>query len=145
MAQVSTQNFANHVKYDPWFHFFLLPVSFINFIGAIHGVWKQPGLHTAWMLVLSFAFVIFLFKMRLYSLKVQTRVIRLEERLRLATILKDPLRGRIGELSEAQLVGLRFASDAECPGLVEQALSQNLTNKQIKEKVQSWRADEWRV
>jgi hypothetical protein len=72
-------------------------------------------------------------------------VIRLEERLRLAAVLPPSLQPRIGELSIDQLIGLRFASDAELPGLVEKTLGGNWNRKQIKEAVQNWKPDNWRV
>jgi hypothetical protein len=81
----------------------------------------------------------------LYSLKVQDRVIRLEERLRLATLLPEPLRMRIPELTERQLVAIRFAQDAEVPLIVETTLKEKLEPKQIKDLIQNWRPDYWRV
>jgi hypothetical protein len=89
--------------------------------------------------------IVLMFKVRLYALKVQDRVIRLEERLRLQTILSEPLRARVGELNEGQLIALRFASDSEAAGLVEKTLAGKLDRKAIKESVQQWRADNWRV
>ena len=92
-----------------------------------------------------FAVIAIAFKARLYALKVQDRVIRLEERLRLATLIAEPFRSRIVELTEGQLVGLRFASDAELPELFGRVLNQKLGKREIKTAVQSWRPDHFRV
>jgi hypothetical protein len=143
MAEI--QSFKKHTMLDPPFHFFLAPVGLVLVILSIIDVVRNPnrwtGVH---VLVLVWLFVL-VFKTRVYSLKVQDRVIRLEERLRLAAVLPPSLQPRIGELSVDQLIGLRFASDAELPGLVEKALGGNWNRKQIKEAIQNWRADNWRV
>lgn len=145
MAGPVAQTFSNHTRYDPLFHFFILPVFAITLIVTIVHLVRRPGLHSAWMLVIMVAAVVALFKIRLYALKVQDRVIRLEERLRLARLLDESLRPRIGEFTESQLVGLRFASDAELPALAARALSEKLSRDEIKKAVQQWRPDNWRV
>jgi len=85
-------------------------------------------------------------KARLYTLKMQDRIIRLEMRLRLAGLLKGDLEGKGNTLSVSQLVGLRFASDAELPDLVRKVLSENLTKSDdIKKLVKNWQADHLRA
>jgi len=145
MAEKKPQTFANHKRFDPLFHFFTVPVFAITTIITIVRFIRHPSLHSGWIFVVSVAALIAVFKLRLYALRVQDRVIRLEERLRLSAVLSEPLRSRIFELTEPQLIGLRFASDAELPGLVERALSQKSSRDDIKKAVQVWRPDYWRV
>jgi len=97
------------------------------------------------MVIPSLALLMLGFLVRINPLKVQDRVIRLEERLRLAALLPEPLRLRIPELTEPQLVALRFASDSEIPQLVEETLNANLTPKDTKKKIQNWRPDYFSV
>ncbi len=139
------QNFKNHTMFDPPFHFFLAPVGLILLGLAIYDLVKNPGWMTGIHVLAVVWLVVLVFKTRIYSLKVQDRLIRLEERLRLAAVLPASLQARIGDLSIDQLIGLRFASDAELPGLVEKTLGGNWNRKQIKGAVQNWRADNWRV
>ena len=145
MAEKVPQNFSNHSRRDPPFHFFILPVFAITVVVTIVNLAMHPGLHSAWLVIVMLAAMAAVFKIRLYALKLQDRIIRLEERLRLAILLDKPLRARMGELSESQLVGLRFASDAELPALAARALSENLSRAEIKKAVTQWRADYWRV
>jgi hypothetical protein len=145
MADGVPQNFSNHKRLDPLFHFFILPVFAITVIVAIVHLVRRPGLHSAWLVVFIIAALFAVFKIRLYALKVQDRVIRLEERLRLASLLDTALRPRIAEFTESQLVALRFASDAELPALAARALNEKLSALDIKKAVQQWRPDYWRV
>jgi hypothetical protein len=139
------QNFKNHGMLDPAFHFFLAPVGLILLIGSIWQLVKNPNWMTGVHVLVFLWLFILVFKTRVYAIKVQDRVIRLEERLRLAAVLPASLQPRISELSIDQLIGLRFASDAELPGLVEKTLGGNWKRKQIKEAIQNWKPDNWRV
>lgn len=145
MAEKRPQTFANHVRFDPLFHFFLIPIFGLSTIAAIVLFIWHPSFDSGWRFVLIAAGTVAIFKIRLYALHVQDRVIRLEERLRMAALLAEPLRSRIPELTEDQCVGIRFACDAEVPALVAQALAQNLTRADIKKSIQTWRPDYWRV
>ena len=142
------QSYAHHTRWDPPFHFFILPVFAIAAIAAIvHSVMHFPHhpIHGVFLVLFALAALAAIFKIRLNALKVQDRVIRLEERLRLATLLPEPLRSRIPELTVGQLIALRFASDAELPGLVQKALNEKLARDEIKKAIQTWRPDDWRV
>jgi hypothetical protein len=145
MATASPQNFSNYTRYDPLLHFFILPVFAITLLLTIVHLVRRPGLHSAWLVVAMIAAIVAIFKIRLYALKVQDRVIRLEERLRLASLLDPALRPRIPEFTESQLIALRFASDAELSALAARALNEKLAAKEIKKAIQQWRPDEWRV
>jgi cell division protein FtsW (lipid II flippase) len=146
------QSFSNHTRRDPWFLFFLLPVfglgvlfALINFFAHFAHRSNWGNIHAFLLIVLALAFLVAVVKIRTYSLKVQDRIIRLEERLRLQQLLAEPLRSRIPELTVDQLVGLRFASDSEVAALVERALKEKLARKQIKQAIKNWRPDNWRV
>jgi hypothetical protein len=145
MADEARQNLSNHTRLDPPFHFFILPVFAISLIATIVHLVRRPSVHCAWLVVFMIAAIAAIFKIRLYALRVQDRVIRLEERLRLATLLDPALRPRIAELTESQLVALRFASDSELPALAARALNEKLSNSEIKKSIQDWRPDHWRV
>ena len=140
-----TQDLANHTKFDPLFHFFIAPVFVINAIYFIVNAVRHPSLESGWMVIVGIGLVAMALKVRLNSLKVQDRVIRLEERLRLSGLLPEPLRSRVYELTEQQLISLRFASDAELPGLVAMTFSNQLSPADIKKSIVNWRADHFRV
>jgi len=145
MAEKKPQTFANHTRIDPLFHRFVFPVFALSAIGGvIHFLW-HPSVHSGLFFVISVAAVIAVLKIRTYAVRVQDRVIRLEERLRLTALLPEPLRSRIPELTEDQLIALRFASDAEAPKLAERALNEKLSRANIKKAIQTWRPDYWRV
>jgi hypothetical protein len=140
-----TQSLKNHARLDPSFHFLLLTVYLANLVYAGFHLYRQPSLSSGWYLVLSLIVIVPLVKLRTYPLKVQDRVIRLEERLRLQALAPQEWHAQIYRLNEDQLIALRFAADDEVVELAKQALEQNLNRKQIKERIRSWRADDWRV
>src|SRR5258708_32147016 len=144
MSEKKPQRFANHTRFDPLYHFFVVPLFLLLAVAALVHLFVYPSLHAGVLLVVAVAAVVIVGKLRGYALKVQDRVIRLEERLRLAGLLPEPLRSRIPELTEGQLIALRFASDQEIPGLVQRALSESLSRADIKKAIQTWRPDYWR-
>ena|SRR5579859_7655517 len=140
-----SQDIKNHARLDPSYHVLLLGLYLLNLVYAGFHLYRQPSLSSGWYLVLSLLVIVPLLKIRAYPLKVQDRVIRLEERLRLQALAPPELHSQMYRLSEDQLIALRFASDGEVVELAKQALEQNLDRKQIKERIRNWRADEWRV
>jgi len=143
MAEKIPQTFANHTRWDPLFHFFLAPVSLLLLVWAVAHLVRHYSHEAVAMVVFALLLALTIFMTRTYALKVQDRVIRLEERLRLASLM--PVGAKIPELAERQLIALRFASDAELPSLAHKAASQQLGSKQIKQAIQTWRPDYWRV
>ncbi len=139
------QTYATHRRFDPTYHFFLSAVYGAALVIAIIAVWKTPTLSSLWMVLVSVGLVVHLFKTRLYALRAQDRVIRLEETLRMARVLPEDLKARIGELRPGQFVGLRFASDAELADRMREALQEQLGGEALKKRIQTWRPDTFRV
>ena len=140
-----TQNLKNHARIDPAYHFLLFAIYLLNLVYAGVHLYRQTNISSAWYLVLSLLAIVPIVKLRTYPLKVQDRVIRLEERLRLQALAPPDGHAQIYRLNESQLIALRFASDGEVVELAKQALEHNLDRKQIKERIKSWRADDWRI
>jgi len=140
-----TQSLKNHARFDPFYHFFIAGLWLVNLVYAGFHLYRQTSLSSGWYLVLSLAAIVPIVKLRSYPLKVQDRVIRLEERLRLQALAPQQWHTQIYRLSEDQLIALRFAGDDEVVELAKQALEHNLSRKQIKERIRNWRPDDWRV
>jgi hypothetical protein len=140
------QNFQNHAKYVPVFHFFVLPVLLFNVLWEIHRLVVAPSAGSVKALVVALALALAALYARMFALAVQDRVIRLEMQLRMQGLLSAELRPRIPEYTVNQLVALRFASDAELPGLAGKVLGENINDrKAIKRMIQNWRADDLRA
>jgi hypothetical protein len=139
------QSFKSHARFDPPYHFFLTFVSIASIVIAVIYCIRHFCFDSVWLVVVSLAALVVLFRLRTYPLKVQDRVIRLEERLRLQALAPAEWHTQIYRLTEDQLIALRFAADDEVVELAKQALEHNLNRKQIKERIKSWRPDTWRV
>ena len=140
---MAEQNFANHGKFFPPFHFFVIPVLTINLIHVLY-VWGKSGFSFGGFLqvLVALALPLGFLSARMMALKVQDRVIRLEEQLRYDRLLPSDLRARIGAFSVDQCIALRFASDAELPLLARKVLDDKVTDrKAIKKLVTNWKAD----
>ena len=140
------QNFKNHAKFVPAFHFFVAPVFLLNIVWSIVRVVRGFSFGTIVSLLVAIALFVLALTARIFSLTVQDRVIRLEMRLRMQQTLPPDLTPRIPEFTVSQLVALRFASDAELPDLARKVLQENLTErKAIKAMVRDWQPDNLRA
>jgi hypothetical protein len=140
------QNFENHAKIVPGFHYFVLPVLTVNFVQSILRLARQVSVDAVISVLVAAALVLLAFYGRIFALTVQDRVIRLEMQLRLQSLLPPDLRARISEFTVAQLVALRFASDAELPALARKVLDEHLVQrKAIKKMIRDWQPDMFRA
>lgn len=138
----TTQSYSNHRRVFPLYHLFALPILLAHVVVTLVGAVREPSAWTVWMVVVALGIAAAAVANRASTLIVQNRVIGLEMRLRLATVLPVELCQRIPELHLKQLVGLRYAGDAELPGLVERCLRGELaTADAVKRAVQQWRPD----
>jgi len=139
------QNYKNHVRFDPGFHFTLIPACVVLIVTAAIQVKRHSDDPKTWLL-LGLALVVFwtAFKMRLYALKNQDRIIRLEETLRMTRLCPD-VASRANDLDSRQFTALRFCSDAELPALARKALDEKLSNAAIKQSIKDWRGDYSRI
>ena len=136
------QNFENHAKWVPAFHFFVLPVFLLNVFWSLYRVIQTFSVESVRSLLLALGFLLLAFYARIFALAVQDRLIRLEMRLRLQQLLPQELRPRIMDFTVDQLVALRFASDAELPGLCRRVLDDRIADrKTIKKMIQNWQPD----
>ena len=145
MSESVPQSLKNHGRLHVPFHIVSSFALLANLIVAAFYAVHHFSFYSAWIVFLSIIVFVPFFIIRIYPLKVQDRVIRLEERLRLQALAPSEWHTQIYRLSEDQLIGLRFAGDDEVVELAKQALEQNLSRKQIKERIKNWRADNWRV
>ena len=140
------QSYANHVRWFPPFHFFVLPVLLANVLNALRHLWLAPSLSTGFAALVAAALLLTAVLARVMVTVAQDRVIRLEMRLRLARVLPREQQSCIDNLTIDQLVALRFASDDELPGLCRMVVDERIANrKQIKQLIKTWTPDYLRV
>ena len=141
-----TQNYQNHVRYYPLFHFVLVPLLSLNLLYQAYRFYQEPGLDRGIWVVVCLLFIGMILAARSHALRVQDRVIRLEEKLRYKELLSPELNAKAESLRLGQIIALRFASDEELPDLVARTLNGEFAkNKEIKMAVKNWRADHLRV
>lgn len=144
-SPVKPQNLSNHARLHPLFHFVLIPIFAFFMVFSVMAALRAPlGPATVQALVAT-ALLLLCYQTRVYALRVQDRVIRLEERVRMASLLPEELRSHAMALQMGQYVALRFASDAELAALVRSTLNEDLSGRQIKERIVNWRGDYSRI
>ena len=140
------QTYATHTRWHPLYHFVLVPLFTINGIVALWMAGRMRTFLSVWNAVMALALIGVVLLLRTYGLRNQDRIIRLEERVRLAALLPADLRGRIAELHKSDLLGLRFCSDEELPDVTRRILSGELKGRDaIKRAVKNWRPDYHRL
>jgi hypothetical protein len=145
MAQAA-QNYKNHTRFYPPFHFFVMPILLINVIVEGRHFWANPNRSTGFALLLALALAMLALTARAMALKAQDRVIRLEMNARMRALLPSDLVARLGDVKPSHLVALRFAGDRELPDLVRAVLAGTLTTpKAIKLQIKDWQGDYLRV
>ncbi len=150
MPEKSSQTYATHRRLDPSYHFLLFGILTVNVAVAVMALIRMVRGHscdfaTLWNFVMAATFILVVLKLRMYALRNQDRLIRLEEQLRMKALLPTTLATRALGLKPSQYVALRFASDEELPGLVQQTLDEDLAPDEIKKRVKTWRPDTFRV
>lgn len=143
---MAEQSFKSHRRYVPIYHFVALPVLILNVVAQVLYFLKYHTPYKLFMIVVAIALVIIPFSLRTMIARVQDRVIRLEERLRLSNLLPAEMHAGINDLTPGQLVGLRFAPDDEVAALAQRCMNGELTKgEQIKREIKSWRPDTLRA
>ena len=145
MSEKKPQNYENHAKFIPVFHYIALPLLLVNFFGALFRVTQEISFYTFNGVGLAISLIVVAVFTRLFALKAQDRVIRLEEQIRMQTFLPDALKAQVGRLTMGQIVAFRFASDEELVDLTQDALDQNTSPNALKQAVKNWRPDYDRV
>jgi hypothetical protein len=142
---MEVQNFKNHARMVPGFHYLGLSLI-LGLLGeSIYYLIRTSSENKflGFLLVLiSIILVILWIYIRIFPLKAQDRAIRAEENLRFYVLTGKLLPST---LTIAQTIALRFAPDEELVALVDRAVKENLSAKDIKLSIKNWKADYYRV
>lgn len=140
------QTYATHTRWHPPFHFVLTPILLIHFLFTAYQLNQTPDLAHAEALLLAVGLIVMALLTRINPLKAQDRLIRLEEQLRYQRVLPAALAARASAMPVRFIVALRFASDEELPGLVQQVLDHKFEKPaEVKKAIKNWRGDYFRV
>jgi hypothetical protein len=142
MAEQEQQNYKNHTRWYPLVHFVIMPLVVVNLGWQIYMLTQERTIDRAESLLMAIVIGLIVLTARLQALKVQDRVIRLEEKLRYRQMLSAELAEKACAMSPGKMIALRFASDEELNDLVQKVLNNELqTGGDIKQAVQNWRGD----
>ena len=136
------QDYKNHVRWDPTFHFVAMPLALIGLVGMVVHLIQRPSWLSVLFVIATLALLLTVAKLRTYATRLQDRVVRMEENFRHFVLTGAPLDPA---LTMDQIIGLRFAGDEEFAALCARALSEHLSKDDIKKAVQKWRPDTHRV
>lgn len=144
---MAKQNYANHRRFVPMYHYVLTLLVLIALAGSVLNVYRAWGrgsgrIEAVVVLLLVVIVLIESYYLRVFPLKAQDRAIRAEENFRHYLLHGSPLDP---ELDIRQIIGLRFASDEEFAALAQRAVKEKLSESDIKKAVQNWRGDDYRV
>jgi hypothetical protein len=147
ITAMSSQNYSNHARFVPLFHFVAMPLLLALLIGAGRNVYQAvqagEGLYSASLILVMVVVLMFVWLFaRMFALKAQDRAIRAEENFRHYLLTGKTLDPR---LRMSQIIALRFAPDEEFPALTKKAVEEGLSAKAIKQAIQNWKGDYYRV
>lgn len=139
------QNFKNHAKLVTGFHGVLFVALVALLAGSVYHLFRttSENLYLASLMVLiAIILILMAWYVRTFPLKAQDRAIRAEENMRHYVMTGKLLPS---DLRMSQIIALRFASDDEFLSLMEKALKEKLSAKEIKSSIKSWKGDYYRV
>ena len=135
----------SHSRRDPAFHYVVIPILLGNLVYRTLFAITHLSFDALWSVLVALALVTLAILLRLYALRVQDRIIRMEERIRIAAVASPETLAQMEEFSIEQFAALRFAPWSELGPLADRALREKLSSKQIKDLIVHWRSDTHRV